>query len=267
MTSNILRVFLGLSLCGLCVAKSSGPIQRGGIGFLYSDNNNFTNPGLFGGARAFSMDAKFDTVSTGTAKSVSTSVVYGTGAVGIGAFGQRAGSNLTTSGGYTDTAGVGLGLAVAKGKALFGAGYRRGVSTGQTNDGRVEATLTTKSGDKGFAFGMGVTTELNSAGDETKTGTVALGYGFGGGIGFEVNGVLNDFANNKNMTGAAYITKSAQTAFMSVGYVWNNVSSKHGVAARLGFVFGKSVDVSIYGSHTFVSDENPSYGGSLRFVM
>src|SRR3989338_7425988 len=161
MGANLSVAILFILLSGSCFAKGAGPIERGGLGFLFSDNNNFVNPGLFGSSRAFAMDAKYDTASNGITKGVSTSAVFGSGAVGIGAFGSRSGSNLSTSGSYADTAGVGLGLGMAKGRVLIGAGYRRGVSTGQTDDGRVNATMTFKNSDKGVAFGLGATTELN----------------------------------------------------------------------------------------------------------
>lgn len=267
MNCNFRRLILTLLVCSVGFAKGSGSIERGGFGFLFSDNNNFANPGLFGGSKAFAFDAKYDTASGGSVKGITTSAVYGSGLIGIGAYGNRTGTNLSASGAYDDIAGVGMGFGIAKGKVLVGAGYRREVSTQQSNDGRVDATMTMKSGDKGFALGLGATTELNSVNDEVKTATVAVGYAFSNGIGFEIDGVANDMANTKNLLGAAYISKSAQSAFMSVGYLWNNVSSRHGAAARIGFILGKSFDISAYATHTFYTGSSPSYGGSLRFTM
>lgn len=266
MSVMLTRVFLVSLFSVVALAKSSGSINRGGLGFLFTDNNSFSNPGNFGKNKAFAFDAKYDTSGGGSVKGATTSMVYGSGMVGIGAFATRSGSNLTTVDSYNDNAGVGLGFSAAKGKVLIGAGYRREISTGQSDDGRADVAMTVVSA-KGLNFGVGASTQLNSASDEVKTATIAMGYLLGSGLGLEVDGVVNNLSTTKDFTAGVYATHSGQNAFISVGYLWNNLISLHGASARLGFVLEKSVDISVYSSHTFVTGASPSYGGSFRFAL
>jgi hypothetical protein len=248
------------------LGKGAESISRGGLGFLFSDHNSFQNPSRFASASVFAWDAKYDTSNRGTVKGVTTSAVFGTGAVGVGAYGSRNGTNLSTSGSYDDTAGAGMGLNLAKGKASIGVGYRREVTPGQVDDGRVDAVVTV-GGDKGLSFGVGGSSELNAEAREKQTATVGLGYRFANGFTLETNGVVNDMANIKNFSAGAFLARAGQNAYMALGYQWHNSSSLHGASGRVGLVLAKTFDVSVYATHVFQTGADPSYGGSLRFAF
>src|SRR3989338_8357953 len=109
MTSNLARAGMALLLSTVCFAKS-GSIARGGLGFLYSDNNSFSNPGNFGESSGFAVDAKYTTANSGASVGATASAVYGTGSLGIGAYDIRSGSNLTNTGAFSDVAGGGIGI-------------------------------------------------------------------------------------------------------------------------------------------------------------
>ncbi len=266
--SGIARVVILAVIPCVCFAKSSGTIERGGLGFLFSDHNSFSNPGHFAATRGFALDAGYDTATSadGLTMGASTSMVYGSGNFGFGAFGNRSGSSLTTTGSFNDFAGAGLGFAAVKGKVLVGLGYRREVSTEQSDDGRVDATMTVMSA-KGMSIGFGATSQINANADEKRTATVAVGFPMSNGFSVEIDGTVNDLSATTNSTASLYATRSGQKAFISIGYLWHNSVWKHGAAARLGFVLGKSVDISAYASHVFISGNNPAYGGSIRFAL
>lgn len=267
MTPILSRSMMVLFLSTVCLAKGPGSLDRGGMGFLYADNNSFSNSSLFGARSGFAVDAHYDSANSNSLRGATASAVYGNGMVGIGAFDNRSGSDLTSSGSFNDVAGVGAGLNIARGKALVGAGFQKTVNGTAYDTGNVNAAISMR-GEKGLGFGLGASQQMGSiTGTNIRTATAAIGFGASNGFMVEADVVVKDLTRTSDLTGAAYLTRSGQSAYLSLGYLWHNLISLHGAAARVGFILGKSIDMSLYATHVFTTGASPAYGASLRFAM
>lgn len=242
-------------------AAQGGTIRRGGFGFLFPDHNNFSNAGQFSTARAIGVEGIYTRDTTTPAnQSLGASVVYGNGKIGLGAFASRSSTTLTTGG--TDVAGAGLGVNLLKGRLTVGAGYQKPLS-GPTDNGQVTGTLTLnppnqKGVSLGVNFSRGLTSAVNSIGG-------AIGYSFSQAAQLEVNFQLPNMSTTSNFNLQAYLNLNRGMVYFSGGYTLvRNVTSLNGVAGRVGFVLGRSIDLSAIATYTFLSGSPITYGGSFR---
>ncbi len=236
-------------------------IRRGGFGFLFPDHNNFSNSGQFSTARAIGVEGIYtrDT-STPSNQSLGTSLVYGNGKIGLGAFVSRAGTSLTSGG--IDVGGAGLGVNLLKGRLTVGASYAKPLS-GVTDNGQVSGNLTLnppnqKGVSLGVSFARGLTSNVNSVGG-------ALGYSFSPMAQLEVDFQLPDLTSTSNFNLQAYLNLNRGMVYFSGGYTLvKTASSLSGVAGRVGFVLGRSIDLSAIATYTIATGSPITYGGSFR---
>ncbi|MBI1861593.1 MAG: hypothetical protein HYR96_11815 [Deltaproteobacteria bacterium] len=272
MTAIVARAMMALLISTVCFAKS-GMIERGGLGFIYTDNNSFANPANFGEVKGFSIDGKYTTANSNASLGATASAVYGTGSFGIGAYDNRSGSSLTSTGFFSDSAGVGLGVGLMHGKVLVGAGYRQTVSGTAADTGGVNASVTVKN-EKGISFGVAGSQQLGSvSGTNKQTATAGVGFAASNGIMTELAMTLNNIAEMSNYTAGAFLTKGGQNAYVGLGYYYDSLGNggsgvaTHTGAARLGVILGRSFDMSIFAQYTFVAGATPAYGATIRYAL
>jgi hypothetical protein len=253
-------VVFGFALSSFA-AQGGGNIRRGGIGFLFPDHNNFSNAGQFSTGRAIGVEGIYTrNTASPSSQSLGTSVVYGNGRIGLGAFASRAGTSLTS--GATDAAGAGLGVNLLKGRLTVGAGYTKPLS-GPANNGAVTGTLTLnppnqKGVSLGVSFARDLTSNVNSVGG-------ALGYSFSPMAQLEVDFQLPNISTTSNFNLQAYLNLTRGMVYFSGGYTLvKTVTSLSGVAGRVGFVLGRSIDLSAIATYTFLTGSPITYGGSFR---
>lgn len=246
-------------------AKGPSSLSRGGYGFLFADANSFNNGGQMASTVGTAVEGYYTRHNPDQTQSFTPSVVWGSGRVGLGAYASRTAVNLT-SGGHSDSAGAGLGVSLAQGKVTVGGTISRNLGSGQTNDGVVNAALN-YNGTKGTGFHMGANfgTTLNStAGNELRTATLAMGWGFGPMTNFEVDYTLKDLDNtNNNYQASGYLNFGGNSYYVGTGFTYDKPSTDSTVSGRLGYVMG-SVDVSVHAEHTLATGQDPYYGATLR---
>jgi len=270
-------LLLTLAFAPLAANAADMGMMRGGFGFLYPDNNgvssdgsgdNFTNSSMLASSMGTAIQAEYLNEGSGL-KSVAPSLVYGNGKFGLGVFGARGGSDLTTSGQYTDEVGVGLGVGLIKDHLNFGVGYSRVISGNQTNSGDVQADLTLMGGkDKGASVGVGVNTTLGQkVGSNVMGGTAGVGYSFKKGTSVEANIHFNDVNNTSDYDLDAFFNLSSQMVYFSAGAGYMALPKWTDAEARLGFVLGKNFDLSGMVRKIFATGTDLQYGASLRVML
>lgn len=262
LRTKSLFVFLVLFGFGTNTYAAGGAgINRGGLGFLFPDNNSFVNPGQFADSHGMAVEGFYSRSNlTGAGHSISPSFVYGNGMMGVGVYGTRTGTDLLGAG-NTDTVGAGLGVALLKGRATLGVRYDK--TLGMTDNGVASATVTLNPAQrKGVAIGVGYTRNITSTASSLVAGA---GYSFMSNNNLEVNITFPDINTLSNWNLAAYVTTMKGIGFLGAGYVMAKAATtSHGVSGRLGVVLGRSVDVSVWGATYFVTGSPILYGGSLR---
>lgn len=248
-------------------AAGKSMLSRGGLGFLFPDHNSFSNPGQFSLDKGTAFEGSYATQSTdaGSATTMGGSVVYSSGSFGIGAYGNRAG----LSGFEMDSAGAGLGFAMAKGRLTLGLSMARVLTTAfQTNDGTVGVGLTWNGAKReGFTLGAGVTTTLNDSVADTRGATAGLGYGFKSGYSFEANFTLPSIDDTAAYTLAGYLNMAGKVFYFSGGATYDASAQTQSGAARLGLTLGNTFDVSGTVTYPFQTGGNPTFGGTARLAF
>ncbi len=253
-------------LASVAQAKGTANLSRGGYGFLFPDANSFINGGQMANTTGTAVEAYYtrhDHLKTQTA---TPSVVWGSWRVGLGAFASRTGESLTGSDfSQSDSIGAGLGVSLAQGRVTVGGTLNRSIDTQQSNDGTV-STAVNYNGAKGqgFHMGAGFSTTLNSSsGTESKTATLAMGWGFSG-ANFEANYKLKDLdQTSNNYQTSGYLNFGGASYYISTGYLYDKPSEQSALSGRMGYVAG-SVDLSIHSEHTIADGQSPYYGATLR---
>jgi hypothetical protein len=266
-----------LFTCGLLLAAApsqaasgKSTISRGGLGFLFPDHNNFNNIGQTALDKGTSIELDYGVTPVTGASNVqmaTPSIVFSTGSFGLGAFVQRSGTSLTETANKTDTVGAGLGFALAKQRLTIGVQGYRSIDIAQSSDGTVGASLAWN-GDKrvGFTAGAGVTTTLNQANEDTRAGTVALGWGFNPMTKVEVVAKLNNLSDTNDYDLGGYLTYEGNVFYFSGGYNYLAQSKDSQVRGRAGLAFGK-FDLSAFVDYTIVDGGSPAYGGTARVTF
>ncbi len=266
MTRKLLLCFAVLTIATVSAhARSSGNIQRGGLGFLFPDHNSFKNPGQFSTAHGSGLEFEYNAQSsTGGSKTVKPSFVYGNGNFGLGINGARSGASLSESGQYVDMVQAGLGFSTMKERMTIGAAYTK-IVTGPNllGDGLVDLTLTLQGARRmGAVFGLGYHRVL---GLNTHAATLGFGYGFQSSNSLEVNVDFNNLDDVNDFTASGFFNLGRQWFYMGAGYSFAKVAETHSGQARVGFIMGK-VDVSGLISAPF-SGGTLTYGATLRAVF
>ena len=247
--------------------KGTAAFSKGGSGFLFSDANSFNNGGQMAQTMGTAVEGYYTRHNQLNTQSFTPSAVWGSGKVGLGAFASRSGSALTGADSvHADSAGAGLGVSLAQGRVTVGGTMSRSLDTAQSNDGTVNAALN-YNGSKGMGFHMGggFGTTLNSSSNtETRTATLALGWGFSSMANFEVDYQLKDLDNtSNNYTVGSYLNFGGSSYYIGTGYIYDKPSEESSVSGRLGYVMG-SLDFSVHGEHTLLDGQSPYYGATLR---
>ena len=261
----IFTVTFGL-LSSIAQAKGTSSLTRGGYGFLFPDANSFINGGQMAKTTGTALEAYYTRHDHLKTQEMTPSVVWGSGRVGLGAFVSRTGETLTGSdSAHSDTLGAGLGVSLAQGKVTVGGTFDRSIDTAQANDGTVSAALNYNgSKGQGLHLGAGFSTTLNSAsGTETKTATLAMGWGFSM-ASVEANYKLKDLdQTSNNYQASGFLNFGGSNYYVSTGFTYDKPSEQSEVSGRLGYVMG-SVDFSVHSEHTMEEGQNPYYGATLR---
>jgi hypothetical protein len=258
----VFGLFFGLS--ALSVARDAN-IERGGLGFLYPDQNSFINPGEFATAHAMSVQGAYETntKSSGPEEAV-PSFVYGNGMFGLGVEGVRSAPNVTSSTNATDLLEAGAGVSLIKERLTLGATYGRFVNADNGNAGVAGGTLTLQSPNRhGPSLGVGYNSTIGLA-TNTQSTTAAVGYSWRSNKNFEANVYFNDMKNMKNYNVAAFFTTAGNNVYAAGGYEWLNLTSQHEVLGRLGVVLGMKFDVSVLLGYIFTNGNPITYGFSAR---
>jgi hypothetical protein len=264
---NLLITIFSIGLfASAAMAKGTSNLSRGGYGFLFPDANSFNNGGQMAGTVGTAIEGYYTREDQSKDQTLTPSVVWGSGRVGLGAFVSRNGTSLTgDASAHSDSAGAGLGVSLASGRVTVGGTISKSLATGQTNDGVVNASLN-YNGNKGqgFHMGGGFGTTLNSTtGTELRTATLAMGWGFSG-ANVELDYKLKDLDHtSNNYETSAYLNFGGSSYYVSTGYTYDKPSTNSSVSGRLGYLVG-AVDFSVHAEHTFVTGSNPNYGASLR---
>lgn len=254
-------------------AAGKSMLSRGGLGFLFPDHNSFNNPGQFSLDKGFGFEGSYDTQSStvGSVAAAGASAVYSTGHFGLGAFGNRAGTSFSTTGTFVDTAGAGLGFAMAKERLTLGVSATKVMTTAfSTNDGVVGVGLTWNGSKReGFTLGAGVTTTLNDSVADKRSVTAGLGYGFKNGYSVEGDFNLPDMNATSAYTFSGYLNMTGKMFYFSGGGVYDATSAvaTQSAKGRLGIVLGNTFDLSGTVTYPFQTGGNPTYGGTARLAF
>ncbi len=254
-------VFFGLAVDGFAASNSN--LQRGGLGFLFPDHNSFSNPGQFGAATGTGLEAYYGRDTASGPQVMTPSLVYGNGMFGLGAYASRSAAVLLSDT-HSDTAGVGMGAVLLKGRVTLGAGYEHDLSSSGLGD--ITGTLTMNSPNRqGLSLGVAYTRGLASGVNSMKAG---LGYSFMSNNNVEFNFALPDLTSMANFNLGAYFTTMKGMVYLSGGYVMTKAATTiHGASGRLGFMLGQNVDLSAWANYFFVTSSAVYYGGTLRFAF
>lgn len=242
----------------------AGGAKRGGLGFLFQDFSGFANPAQKAHFRGFATEIQYETILNTGNKTVTPSVVWGKNTFGLGAFASRSGSDLSSTDASTDSIGGAFGLGLAANRITMGAGYTRSIDTQQNMDGVLNVSANYNGlGGKGFHLGGAVSTTVNRATRDIKTGTVAMGWSFGR-TALEAIYSVNDFQDpSENSEISGFFTWEGDSFFLGAGGGYDKFLAAGFGAGRLGVKLG-NLDLTIFGNKSFATGANPSVGGSLR---
>lgn len=271
-----MKKLLAVAFCGLIAATAAqgkgaspkGMIMRGGLGFIFVDNNNFRNVSQFASSHATALEAKY--AQQNNSPTAGASLVWGNGTFGLGAYGQRAGTNLTGAGNYADSAGAGLALAVIPDRLNVGANFSKVITTSSATNNGVAGAQFTLMGPHGcgFALGGGGTMVLgDTSGNNVQTGTVSLGYGFKPNVGVEALITINDIKDTTNWAAGGYFNWGGDIVYLGAGYEYVKQSANGQVVGRFGFELGKYFDISAFGTYGLAPGSQPFFGVSARVSL
>jgi hypothetical protein len=263
-----LRLAVVLGLCfgfsALSLARDAN-IERGGLGFLFPDQNSFTNPGEFATSHAMSVEGVYQSDTKHADPELAVpSFVFGNGMFGLGVEGVRQAPDVTKSAGAVDLLEAGAGVSLIKERLTLGGTYGRVISANNQGAGVASGTLTLQSPNRhGPSVGVGYNTTVGFA-NNVHGMTGAVGYAWRSNQNVEANVYFNDTTNWKNYNLAAFFTTAASNFYAAGGYEWLNMTSQHEVLGRLGVVMGMKFDVSVLLGYIFTSGNPITYGFSAR---
>jgi hypothetical protein len=257
-----------VSLCALSssfslFAASGSGLERGGLGLLFPDHNSavYTNPGNMASSHGFGIEALYS--NAGGSQTALPSMVYGNGKFGIGAFGQRRGTDLMSMPLTTDTAGGALAVSLLKDRITLGAGYSTTLESVMT--GTLEASLTLRPANR-QGVSIGVVYNRILVGGSTHGASAGIGYSFMSNKSLEANMTIADLSNFNNFTASFFFNTMKSIVYLGAGYtLTKGASISHGASGRLGFNLGSSIDLSALGTYNFGG--SITWGGSFRVAI
>ncbi len=265
MKRNTIAIFGILFLTSAAAhADQRNSMMRGGFGFLYGDNNSFSNPGQFSVSHGIAAELEYTRTTQSQSQGVSPSIVFGNGAFGLGVGATRSGATLSSSAASTDEVNVGVGFSPIKERLTFGLGYSRVLGSGYGNTAVVDGTLTLSGPQHmGPSLGLGVGSTVEGA-PSARSATLAAGYSFKSNTTLEGRIELHNLSATRDFTAAFDTTFGGQSVYVGLGYRWLNLTSQHQGAARLGFLLGRYIDMSVLASSVLASGSDVVYGVTLR---
>lgn len=244
-------------------ADKSTKIIRGGQGFLFPDNNSFTNPGQFPLSYGMAFETGYTKVNGTSDQQLTPSFVYGNGQLGLGAFYARSGTDLGSN--ATSAIGAGAGVSFLKNKLTFGASYTRSLETIRTDDGTLGFTANLNGPQRmGPSLGVGFGTTLGSTTTNTQTGNVAVGYSFRSNQSIEGGLKFNNLSDTSDFDPFFAGTFGSQYVYFGTSYTYLKATTEHQVGGRLGFILGRYIDVSAMATYVLKTGGAASYGATVR---
>jgi hypothetical protein len=261
--ASLLVLALAAVLTTSAHADKSTKIIRGGLGFLFPDNNSFSNPGQFPLSYGMAFETGYSRVNGSSAQALTPSFVYGNGQLGVGAFYSRSGMDLGSS--ASNAVGAGLGVSFLKDKLTMGVSYSRSLEAVRINDGTLSVTANLNGPQRtGPSVGVGFGTTINATGTNTRTGTLGLGYSFHSNQSIEAGLTLNDLQNTADYSPYFAGTYGSQYMYLGASYTYVKTSADHVAAGRLGFILGRYIDISALASYVLETGGASTYGATLR---
>ncbi len=262
--TSFLFLVLAAALSLPAHADKSTKIIRGGLGFLFPDNNSFANPGQFPLSYGMAFETGYTKVNGSSNQALTPSFVYGNGQLGLGAFYSRSGTDLGSN--ATSSVGAGVGMSFMKDKLTVGASYSRSLETLRTNDGALGATVNLNGPQRmGPSLGVGFGTTLGAtSGTNTKSGNIGVGYSFRSNQSIEGGVLFNDLSNTADMSPYFAGTYGSQYAYLGGSYTYLKTAGDHQVGGRLGVILGRYLDISALATYVLKTGGAASYGATVR---
>jgi hypothetical protein len=245
-------------------ADKSTKIIRGGLGFLYPDHNSFSNPGQFPLSYGMAVEAGYGRTNGSSSQTLTPSFVYGNGKVGVGGFYSRGGTDLLGSS-ASSSVGFGLGVSFLKDKLTLGAKYDTSLESTRTNDGNLAVTVNLNGPQrKGPSLGLGVGTTISADGGDRQNATASLGYSFRSNNSIEAGLTFNDIRDTADFSPFFAGTFGSQYLYLGGSYTYAKAAEDHMVAARLGVILGRYLDLSAQASYVLETGGAATYGATVR---
>lgn len=242
-------------------------MRHGGVGFVFPDASNFTNPSQRGHTKGAALQLDYNHLNNQGFQSLTPSFVWGSGNFGLGGFASRLGTKLDASEQSVDSIGGEIGVSLANDRLGIGVNYIRSIDTAQNSDGTMTAAMRV-SGQRshGMNFTVAGSTTVNRATRDIKTGTVGLGYGFATG-GFEASYSVTDFQDpGKNNEALGALHLEGKTVYFGAGYGYTKPVNAALLKGRFGVKY-KKVDFSVHADHLFLTGRDIAYGGTFRVTF
>lgn len=244
-------------------ADKSTKIIRGGLGFLFPDNNSFVNPGQFPLSYGMAIEAGYGRVNGTSDQSLTPSFVYGNGQLGLGVSYSRSGTDLGST--STSSLGAGLGMSFLKDKLTVGASYTRSLETPRTDDGTLGFTANLNGPQRmGPSLGVGFGTTLGATSANVQTGTLGVGYSFRSNQSIEGGLTFNNLSDTSDFNPFFAGTFGSQYVYLGGSYTYLKTSTDHKVGGRLGFILGRYIDLSATATYVLKTGGAATYGATVR---
>lgn len=247
------------------LADKSTKIIRGGLGFLFPDHNSFSNPGQFPLGYGSAFEAGYQRANgANPQQAVTPSFVYGNGKVGLGAFYSRGGTSLTNST-ASDSVGVGAGVSFLKDKLTMGLSYDTDLQTSRTSDGNLLFTANMNGPQRrGPSIGLSLGSTVNAAGGDRQKANFGFGYSFRSNNSLEGGITFNDIRDTGDYSPYVAGTFGSQFIYAGGYYTYAKLAATHSVAARVGFILGRYLDLSALASYVLKTGGAATYGATFR---
>ncbi len=241
-----------------------GNSYMGGLGYQFADPNSFINPGQMALNNGAHLEVGYDKVDGTKVQALTPSFAWANGHFGFGLVGTRYTTDFADKDAGIDVVGAALGVALANQRLTAGVEAHRSISTNQTNDGYVNATINLNGQKRmGFSLGVNAGTTLNNAGTDVRHGGASLGWGFSPAYSIEAHYEMNNFSDSSDYTLSGFATAGAKNFYCAAGVNYGALTKLNEIEGRLGLNFG-TVDISARGSKTLDANYAYVYGGTIR---
>jgi len=269
--ANRILVFILVTLLWT-VSKTEAantPLARGGVGMMFPDTNNFSNPGQVALIPARSLELFYGRENSPVpSQAVGGSAVYSkNGVFAVWAYGNRSGSEIS----YIDTSnevlGAGFAVAMSKQRLTLGLNYERPLDGGTTYDGLITTSINwNKAVRKGLVYGASYSYGLK---DSYGTAMANLGVGWGFNYNFvtELNINFLDLYDLGNFGFTLALNSLWGKWYAGLGGAIVLSPGSTQVIGRLGYQFIKRFDLSAYGTAGLGGTASTGFGATVRFAF